>query len=229
MEVIPGLHAIDLGIVYVYLYQEADKVSIFDSGMETHAERILGEVAALGRRPEDIRQIVVSHHHPDHAGSLAELAERSGAQVLAHELDAPVVRGEVEGPPPILPDAEKEVFERIAADVPPLRPAHVDRELADGDEVDLDGGAQVVHVPGHTAGSIALYLPKRRLLLCGDAAVCDPKGQLIVGVFNVDTEQARQSFRRLAELDFEVACFGHGAPLDKEASFAFRRLAEKLG
>ena len=229
MEVIPGLHAIDLGIVYVYLYQEADKVSIFDSGMETHAERILGEVAALGRRPEDIRQIVVSHHHPDHAGSLAELAERSGASVLAHELDAPVVRGEVEGPPPVLPDAEKEVFEGIAADVPPLRPTHVDRELADGDEIELDGGAQVVHVPGHTAGSIALYLPKRRLLLCGDAAVCDPEGRLIVGMFNVDTEQARQSFRRLAELDFEVACFGHGAPLDKEASFAFRRLAEKLG
>ncbi len=213
----------------MYLYQEADKVSIFDSGLETHTERILGEVAALGRRPEDIRQIVVSHHHQDHAGSLAELAERSGASVLAHELDAPVVCGEVEGPPPILSDAEREFYERITADVPPLQPAPVDRELADGDEVDLDGGAQVVHVPGHTAGSIALYLPKRRLLLCGDAVVCDPKGRLIVGVFNVDTEQARQSFRKLAELDFEVACFGHGAPLDKEASYAFRRLAEKLG
>jgi glyoxylase-like metal-dependent hydrolase (beta-lactamase superfamily II) len=98
-----------------------------------------------------------------------------------------------------------------------------------GDEIDLDGAAQVVHVPGHTAGSIAVYLPRRRLLFSGDAAVADAEGRLMVGVFNLDPQQARESFRRLAALDIEVACFGHGKPLDREASVAFRRLAEKLG
>jgi hypothetical protein len=56
-----------------------------------------------------------------------------------------------------------------------------------------------------------------------------PDGQLIVGVFNADPERTRQSFRRLAELEFEAAFFGHGAPMDKDASMAFRKLAERLG
>ena len=79
------------------------------------------------------------------------------------------------------------------------------------------------------SGSIALFFPKRRLIFTGDAAVRDPEGRLMVGVFNVDREQTRQSFRRLAELDFEAAYFGHGPPMDREASLAFRRLAAKLG
>ena len=81
-------------------------------------------------------------------------------------------------------------------------------------------------------GSISIYLPARRLLFAGDAAanalgLGPPSGPF--GMFNEDKAAARASFRKLAELDFEVACFGHGAPLDKEASLAFRRAAEKLG
>ncbi len=229
MELISGVYVIDLGMVYAYLYQEADRLTLFDSGLATHGQRILDEIGAIGRSPDDLHQIVVSHYHADHAGALAELQERTGAKVLVHRLDAPVVRGEVDEPAAVLSDAEREFHERITADVPPLPPARVDRELQDGDEIEMDGGAELVHVPGHTAGSIALFLPKRRLLFTGDAAVRDPEGRLMVGVFNVDREQTRQSFRRLAELDFEVACFGHGPPMDKEAALAFRRLAAKLG
>jgi len=82
---------------------------------------------------------------------------------------------------------------------------------------------------GTSHNFISGRIPETGLRRSGDAAVRDPEGRVMVGVFNVDTEQARASFRKLAELDFEVACFGHGAPLDKEASLAFRRLAEKLG
>ena len=113
----------------------------------------------------------------------------------------------------------------------PAASARVDRELADGDEIDLDGGARVVHVPGHTAGSIAIYLPKRRMLFAGDAPVNafglgPPSGPL--GMFNEDHAQARESFQKLAALDFDIACYGHGAPLDRDASLAFRRRAERL-
>ena len=229
MEIIPGVHAIDVDMVYAYLYQEAERLTLVDSGLATASERIVQEIDAIGCRSADLRQIVASHYHADHAGSLAELAERCGASVLVHALDAPVVRGEAEEEPPVHSERESEFYERITTDVPPLRRAQVDRELADGDEIDLDGGAQVVHVPGHTAGSIAIYLPKRRLLFYGDAAARMPEGRLIVGVFNADPALARESFRKLAELDFEVACFGHGKPLDRDASLAFRKEAERLG
>ena len=83
-------------------------------------------------------------------------------------------------------------------------------------------------MPGHTPGSLAIFLPKEKLLFAGDAAERDSEDNLIVGVFNLDQAQAFESFRKLAELDFDIACVGHGKPLDKNASLAFRKVAEKL-
>jgi glyoxylase-like metal-dependent hydrolase (beta-lactamase superfamily II) len=228
-EILPGVNDIDLGMVHAYLYAERDRLTLIDTGLDSHAQRILNEIEAIGQKPSDLRQIFVTHYHADHMGSLADLVDRTGAQVLVHALDASVVRGETPEPPPVyVSEQEREIGERIRADVVPSRPAPVDRELTDGDEIDVDGGAIAVHVPGHTAGSMALYLPRRRALFSGDAAVRGPDGRLMVGVFNVNTEHARQSFTKLAQLDFDVACFGHGPPMDKDASLAFRRLAEKL-
>jgi glyoxylase-like metal-dependent hydrolase (beta-lactamase superfamily II) len=228
MEIVPGVFDIDLGLVHAYIYKEADRLTLIDTGLASSAQQILHAIAAMSARPGDLRQIVVTHYHADHAGATAELAEQTGAQVLVHALDAPVVRGEAEQPPASMSDVEREYYERAKQAVPPAPPARVDRELSDGDEIDLDGGAQAVHAPGHTAGSIAIFVPKRRLLFLGDAAARMPEGQLIVGVFNVDPEQARASFHKLAQLNFDAAFFGHGAPLDREASLKFRRVAEKL-
>jgi glyoxylase-like metal-dependent hydrolase (beta-lactamase superfamily II) len=217
------------GLGQAYVYQEADRLTLIDTGLADKARAVLDAIAAAGRTPKDLHQIILTHYHADHAGSAAELRERTGAPVLAHALDAPVVRGEQPEPRPVFEsELERHYGEQVSKDVLPAVPCAVDRELTDGDAIDVDGGARIVHAPGHTAGSVAVYLPKRRLLFLGDAAARLPEGRLLVGVFNVDSDEARRSFQRLAELDFEVACFGHGAPLDKEASLAFRRLAEKL-
>ncbi len=229
MEIIAGVHAVEgVDKGRAYLYQEADRLTLIDTGLAGSAERIFGAIERLGRRPEDLRQIVITHYHSDHTGSLAEVVERTDAQVLAHALDAPVVRGEQPEAAPRLSKIEEQFFEALTKDVPPAPPSRVDREVVDGDEIDLDGGAKVVHVPGHTAGSIAIYLPKRRILFSGDAVERDLDGRVIVGVFDVDPDEARRSFLKVAELDFEVACFGHGEPMDRGASLAFRRLADKL-
>ena len=228
MEVVLGVHLI-AGLSQVYLYREADRLTLIDTGLFNNTAQIFAAIDAIGRKTEDLRQIVVTHSHADHTGSLAALVERTGAQVLAHALDAPVIRGVAPEPPPAYEsDTERELGERVIPLVPPAPPCRVDRELHDGDEIDLDTGARVVHVPGHTAGSIAVYLPKRRMLFSGDAGERDLEDNVIVGVFNVDGALARASFRKMAELDFEVACFGHGRPMDKAASLAFRKLAEKL-
>ena len=101
MEILPGVHVIDLGMVYAYLYQESERLTLIDTGLGRDAGRILQEIAALGRKPGDLAQIVVTHYHADHTGSLAEVVERTNAQVLVHALDAPVVRGDVPEPPPV--------------------------------------------------------------------------------------------------------------------------------
>jgi glyoxylase-like metal-dependent hydrolase (beta-lactamase superfamily II) len=233
MEIVPGVHTIEgFGVGRAYLYQEADKLTLIDTGLPRSAVRVFGAIERIGRRPEDLTQIVITHYHHDHAGSLAAVVERTAAQVLAHALDAPVVRGEQ--PPG---NADRSGIARLltpflgkSARAP--APARVDRVLSDGDEIELDGGARVVHGPGHTPGSIALYLPGRRVLFAGDAAsnalgLGPPRGAF--GLFNEDHAQARASFRKLAQLEFDAAFFGHGSPMDKDASRAFRRVAERLG
>ena len=232
MEIVPGVHAIErLGVGRAYLYEEADRLTLIDTGVARSADRIFAAIESIGRKPNDLRQIVITHHHGDHIGSLADVVERTDAQVLVHALDAPVVRGDQRPSGPSTTGAMRLLNPLLARATRPAASARVDRELADGDEIDLDGGARVVHVPGHTAGSIAIYLPTRRMLFAGDAAVNafglgPPSGPL--GIFNEDRTQARQSFRKLAALDFDIACFGHGRPLDREASLAFRRRAERL-
>jgi glyoxylase-like metal-dependent hydrolase (beta-lactamase superfamily II) len=146
---------------------------------------------------------------------------------MAHAADAEVIRGNAEAPPPVLSAQEKVLFDELAAGMPPAPPAVVHSELADGEEIDFGGGARVVHVPGHTPGSIAIHLPSRGLLFTGDAAASLGR-RLIVGVFNADPDAARRSFVTLAALAPEAACFGHGPPKTAGAAEAFRALAERL-
>ena len=227
MEVIPGLWMIE-GLGPCYLYRDADGYTLIDTGIAGDTARILDHLTDIGGKPEQLRQIILTHSHADHTGGQAELIERTQAEVLAHKLDVPVISGKEDFQIPNVPEREREIMEKLIEETPEPTPAPVDRTLQDGDEIDLGSGATVVHVPGHTPGSIAIYMPKEKLLFAGDAAERDLEENLILGMFNLDRPQAIKSFRKLAELDFDIACIGHGKPLDKDASLEFRRVAEKL-
>ena len=230
MEIVPGVHTIDsLRTGRAYLAVDADRVTVIDTGLKGSAERVLQAVEAAGRKPQDVRQIVISHHHGDHTGGLAELVERTGAQVMAHALDAPIVRGERPPPGPSSGGLLRPLINLLSSRmVSPATPVAVDRELADGDEIDALDGMRVVHTPGHTPGSICFYCPKRRLLFTGDAVANNFGLGPPMGWYTEDMPQARESIRKLAALDFEAIFFGHGLPIDREAALCFRRLVEKL-
>jgi glyoxylase-like metal-dependent hydrolase (beta-lactamase superfamily II) len=80
----------------------------------------------------------------------------------------------------------------------------------------------IVAAPGHTSGQVAAWLESDRVLIAGDA-LASYDGRAMVGVFNADPAVAAASARRLAQLDVEIACFGHGEPLRGDAA---GRLAE---
>jgi glyoxylase-like metal-dependent hydrolase (beta-lactamase superfamily II) len=105
--------------------------------------------------------------------------------------------------------------------------------LVDGADLDIAGGMRCVHTPGHTAGQTSfLWNRHGGVLIVGDAAgargrtVAPPLG-FPFGMFTEDPEEAKRSFSKLADLEFQVAVFGHGNPIRELASDAFRRAMER--
>ncbi len=115
-------------------------------------------------------------------------------------------------------------FRRACPTVAPAVP--VDRELNDGDVLDFGGGAHVLAIPGHTEGSIAVHLPEHGVLFAGDTIA--NVGTVMLGVFNQDRARTVASFKRLAALDVETACFGHGEPIRTAAGDRIREVAVTL-
>ncbi len=173
---------------------------------------------------------MLTHFHADHIGAAAEIADWGEVEVLAHHADTPFIRAEAAGPPPDLADWERPIYDQVMSQLPaePVIPPRIDREIEDGDELGFGDGAVAVAVPGHTPGSVAIYLPRHQVLFAGDAVARSPDGKVMCGVFNVNRAQAVASLRRLADLDATVACFGHGEPLSNAAAAELRAAARHL-
>jgi glyoxylase-like metal-dependent hydrolase (beta-lactamase superfamily II) len=224
-QVVPGVYLLRFEIGQVYLWDWGDGLTVVDTGIDGSAAAILDAIDAIGRRRDDVKQIVLTHFHQDHRGGAAELVRQTGAPVIAHRADAPVIRGSQPETPPNLTDFERPIAEAVMPRVPRAHPVAVDREVEDGDTT--AGGGIVIGVPGHTPGSIALLVPDRRVLFTGDT-VAFFEGNPILGVFNIDREEAIRSVRKQAGLEFDVTCFGHGDPIVGDAGGRIRALAESL-
>jgi glyoxylase-like metal-dependent hydrolase (beta-lactamase superfamily II) len=215
VEVLPQLHMFRFRIGQAYLWRDGTELTLIDAGDIDSAAAIEDAIRTLGLDPAGIRRIVITHGHRDHYGAAQELADRHGAEIIAHALDAPVVRGERPVPEPDLLDWELPLWEH-GLTVPEAPPTRVDREVTGGEVLPFGDGARVVHAPGHTAGSIAIHLPLHGVLFTGDTVASVER--VMLGVFNVDRAEAAATFRRLAALAPRTVCVGHGDPLTENAA-----------
>ena len=162
---------------------------------------------SLGIKLSDIKRIIMTHTHLDHIGCLKEIrAQIPHAELWIHEDEAdPIEKGDERGV------YGMEMFRSMCQTQYGLNPGDfkfkVDRKLKEGEKLDMGGLSwEVLHIPGHSAGSVALYdRPKgAHSRGCG---LCDTA----IGRFDLHGAEARvlKSLLRLAELEVEILLPGH--------------------
>ena len=148
---------------FVYSYLIVGKtICLIDAGVAATAPLILGAVRELGRSPEEISQILLTHSHPDHIGGCAPLRKLTTAPIAVH----PAERRWVE-------DVEQQYRERPIPNLFELVPEGmpVDRYLADGERISWEEGKtiRVIATPGHSRGSLSFLFEEEGALFSGDA------------------------------------------------------------
>lgn len=186
----------------IYLIDFGGDLILIDSGAGRSSSQIIRNIEMLGLNPANISHVILTHCHIDHIGSAPFLKKQYGVKILIHELDAPAVE---KG------DSRKTAANWYGMTFPPTA---VDRKLKGEYEILTFGGETLhcLHTPGHTPGSISLYLDRagKRVLF----------GQDIHGPFHKDFESDidvwKKSMRKLLDLNADILCEGHFGIFDSK-------------
>ncbi len=227
MPVAPGVYQLHAIAARVTVLFDDDGVVLVDTGGRGSLGMISAGLKALDSSLESVRLVVLTHYHPDHTGSLANLVDATSAKVAIHSREAAIINGEEPAPIP----HRRPLMARLTR--PFLgslygHPVPVDYSLEDGDSLPTAQEIRVIHTPVHTAGSICLYVASQRMLITGDA-LRYRSGRLAPpspGV-TLDLQQAKESLNKLLSLDFDIICFSHAPPLRKNGLHALQQLVAK--
>lgn len=174
-------------------------------------------IRSIGRRPDELGMVLTTHSHPDHTGGALSITRRTGAEVVAHAGDTKTHADRA------VSLSYLGVFSALKVPVPFLRRTPA-RPIGDGHVLPLLGGIKAIHTPGHTPGSLCFLLESRGLLFSGDTVFSNgARVQRSVPFPGANLLLYKRSLERLAELDFDILCGGHGSQLVGGASEALRK------
>jgi glyoxylase-like metal-dependent hydrolase (beta-lactamase superfamily II) len=225
--VAPGIHRIEDAYTNWYLVEGDDGLTIVDAGVPSSWASLQDALRRLGRRPDELRALVLTHAHFDHVG-FAERARRElGIPVYVHEDDAPLTRHpwryDHERPRSVYFVTQVPALPIVATFVrhrafwpPPIQ--EIVRFGDDGGALPVPGAPRVVRTPGHTIGHCSLHFPDRDAVIAGDAVVTlDPytarRGpRLVARAATADVERNTRTLDALVATGARVVLTGHGEP-----------------
>ena len=219
MEIIPGVHAVpSIRWSRIYLIED-DTLALVDTGLPWSAQRVFNYIESIGRKPEQLDTILMTHGHPGHTSGALTIIKRTGAEIIAHAGDT---RAHSDGETSL---SYMGMGSSFRAPLPSLRRTPVSNHVSDGQVLPLLGGIKVIHTPGHTPGSVCYLLENKGLLFSGDTAFSDGKRiSRSVPFPGYSKPNYKNSLERLATLEFDTLCGGHGVPLVGGASDKLKKL-----
>ena len=196
----------------VFLVRDGDEAALVDSGFGDEPS-VKARLDFLKEHPGvKVKYIVLTHHHFDHSSGAAQLRTATGAQVTLHEREEKfLLEWDSEAPQDIeIPEEAKELREKVEAFRKQGAEATPDVLVSDGDSFTVGSlELQIVHTPGHTLGSVCIYMPQEKALFTGDTAIglgtvaISPPPHGDMGLYI-------KSLERLKTLDCAVMLPGHG-------------------
>ncbi len=192
--------------VNCWLYEDSGGLTLVDSANPWNTSTIL---EAVGILEMPLKRVIVTHAHPDHAGTAASISSKTGADVFVHEDDLPYLRGDE-----CLSTAPGRFFCRSVLQAGRrfgiLNPTPVPNAIGVQNNESI-GNLQVIHTPGHTPGSISLWSESARAMFVGDN-VSNSFNLLRFNdsIFTLDTKMLRESLQRYVEFPVQLVLPGHG-------------------
>jgi len=233
MQLSPSLHRLGSSLVNSYLVEEGGLVTIVDAGLPGYWTDLPKELAAMGRSLDDVRAVVLTHGDTDHIGFAERIRREHGVPVYVHELDAARARGEVKKPMsgwgPVKIGALTG-FLLYTARKGGLRISPLTElvTVADGATLDVPGSPRIVHLPGHTPGSVAIHVAAVDAVFMGDAFTTR---NVLTGAegprpapFTLDPTQATASLEKLDAIEATWVLPGHGDPWNGGLAEALRQI-----
>lgn len=212
---IGGPHVTQADDAAVYLIAYDKDLVLIDSGAGASASQLVRNIEMLGLHPSSVSHLILTHCHIDHVGAAPFFRDKYGATLIIHELDARALE---------TGDSIRTAANWYGTSFPPTK---MDITLKKKHEILKFGHEELhcLHTPGHTPGSISVYLDRagKRVLF----------GQDIHGPFNKafgsDIKDWKQSMRELLALDADILCEGHFGiyqPKSKVRNYIERYLEE---
>ena len=239
MRLAPSLHRVGNGLVNSYLVDDGGQVTVVDAGMPGQYADLVRELAAMGRSVSDVRAVVLTHGDTDHIGFAERLRREHGVPVFVHALDADRARLLVRkatsgwGPIRVRPFASFMLYGARKGGLRSVLVTELRTFDADGATLDVPGAPRVIHLPGHTPGSVAVHVPAVDALFVGDALtthdVLTGAEEPRLAPFTIDREGALTSLARLSGIDAGWVLPGHGQAWNGGVEAALRAARAAAG